>query len=51
MKKRDLEKAGIPRGEAMETALQAVIAASRAGMGKREIISFIHEVVKDKYFV
>jgi tRNA-splicing ligase RtcB len=47
MKKRDLEKAGIPRGQAMETALQAVIAASRAGMGKREIISFIHEVVKD----
>jgi tRNA-splicing ligase RtcB len=47
MKKRDLEKAGIPRGEAMDEALQAVIAASHADRGKREILGFIRAVVKN----
>jgi tRNA-splicing ligase RtcB len=47
MKKRDLEKAGIPRGEVMETALEAAIAASKSGMSKREILGFCRAVVKN----
>ncbi len=47
MKKRDLEKTGIPRGEVMNIALQAAIAASRADMGKREILGFLQAIVKN----
>jgi tRNA-splicing ligase RtcB len=47
MKKRDLEKTGIPRGDTMDEALQAAITASHDGMGKREIQSLIQAVVKN----
>jgi tRNA-splicing ligase RtcB len=47
MKKRDLEKAGVPRGEAMEIALKAAIAASRTDMGKREILGYLQAVVRN----
>jgi tRNA-splicing ligase RtcB (3'-phosphate/5'-hydroxy nucleic acid ligase) len=47
MKKRDLEKSGIPRGDTMETALAAAISASKAGMSKREILGFLKAAVKD----
>jgi tRNA-splicing ligase RtcB (3'-phosphate/5'-hydroxy nucleic acid ligase) len=47
MKKRDLEKLGIPRGPAMDEALAAVIAASRDGLHKREIVSILQSVVEN----
>jgi tRNA-splicing ligase RtcB len=50
MKKRNLEKAGVPRGEAMDKALQAAVAASRAGMGKREILGFLQSVVRNPLY-
>ncbi|MBN1129233.1 MAG: RtcB family protein, partial [Chitinispirillaceae bacterium] len=46
MKKRDLEKTGIPRGDAMDVALQAAIAALRGGMGKREVLTYLRTVVE-----
>jgi tRNA-splicing ligase RtcB (3'-phosphate/5'-hydroxy nucleic acid ligase) len=46
MKKRDLEKAGIPRGPVMDIALQASIAALRSGLNKREVLSYIRSVVE-----
>jgi tRNA-splicing ligase RtcB len=47
MKKRDLEKAGIPRGEAMDLALQAAIAALRTDLNKREVLAFVRAVAEN----
>jgi tRNA-splicing ligase RtcB len=47
MKKRDLEKTGVPRGQVMDIALKTAIAASREGMDKREILSYLQAVVKN----
>jgi tRNA-splicing ligase RtcB len=47
MKKRDLEKAGIPRGEAMDIALQAAIAALRGDMNRREVLAYVRAVAEN----
>jgi tRNA-splicing ligase RtcB (3'-phosphate/5'-hydroxy nucleic acid ligase) len=47
MKKRDLEKIGVPRGEAMDIALQAVISAAKNDLNKREILGFLAALVKN----
>jgi tRNA-splicing ligase RtcB len=47
MKKRDLEKAGIPRGEAMDIALHAAIAALRSDMNRREVLASIQAVAEN----
>jgi tRNA-splicing ligase RtcB (3'-phosphate/5'-hydroxy nucleic acid ligase) len=46
MKKRDLEKLGIPRGPAMDEAIRAVVAAARGDLTKREIVMFLQAVVE-----
>ena len=47
MKKRDLEKAGIPRGETMDIALQAAVAALRNDLNKREVLAYVRAVAKN----
>ncbi|MBN2036196.1 MAG: RtcB family protein [Chitinispirillaceae bacterium] len=47
MKKRDLEKAGIPRGEVMDMALKAAVAGLSSGMCKREILTFLRALAKN----
>ena len=46
MKKRDLEKLGVPRGPVMDEALRAVIAAAHDGLDKREIVISLQAVIE-----